>query len=105
MEDELKENLFHNENKIIKVNYISQDRKYEKKVYNNFKDNLILKSNKGDILTCIDLEEARIIEFLKINLKLNGNEIIIYFENKNIKFYSIVNPNIYKLLFPDFIEN
>ena len=105
VEDELKENLFHNENKIIKVNYISQYRKYEKKVYNNFKDNLILKSNKGDILTCIDLEEARIIEFLKINLKLNGNEIIIYFANKNIKFYSIINPNIYKLLFPDFIEN
>ena len=97
---ELKENSFHNENKIIKEYNL-----LEFHTYKNFKDKLHIYKNGKDIITCIDLKEERIIEFLKINLKLNGNEIIIHFENKNIKFYSILDSNIYKLILPDNIVN
>ena len=50
-----------------------------------------------DILknTATDKEEARIIEFLKLNMQLNDNEIIINFGDKNIIFDSIINSNIY----------
>ena len=80
-------------------------KKYSKNNLYNFYSDSIFKDKKLDQILFIDYEGARIIKNkdtrIYINIK-NKNTIIV--NNKYI-YHSIINSNLYRVLFPMFIKD
>ena len=75
--------------------------KLDEKLF-GFNKKYIFHQIKNDEITFNDYEESRIIKIKKLCITLdNKNNIII---NNNIRFNSIVNSSIYKVLFPNYIN-
>ena len=85
--------------KSVLNDYIYYDKKEE---LVNLNTKYIVKNQDNKEITFNDYEESRIIKIKKLCITLdNKNNIII---NNNIRFNSIVNSSIYKVLFPNYIN-
>ena len=69
-----------------------------------FNEKYILKKIDNEEATFNDYEESRIIKMQKLRITLGNNNKIIIINNKII-FNSIVNSSIYRVLFPNYINN
>ena len=82
------------------------EKAFEKKLeFINLKTNIPKILTNKDIITYIDDRESRIINIIVINLNIYKNKVCFNINNKTYTFNSIIDTNIYRLIFPDYINN